>query len=181
MIVKTITIKLHSILFMCVLLLAGTQAHAADGVQMHNFHSMSLEAASKAAWAASRACRKLGYSVAVAVVDRGGNLQALLRDRYAGPHSIETATRKAWTANSFRQNTNDLATMLQEGKIPTQVQHNPGALLVGGGLVIEIKGEIIGGIGVSGAPPGKSERDSIDGACAQAGIEAVKDDLELAE
>ena len=71
--------------------------------------------------------------------------------------------------------------MLQEGKIPNQVQHNPGALLVGGGLVIEVKGEIIGGIGVSGAPPGKSERESIDGACAKAGIEAVNDDLELSE
>ncbi len=175
------TTKLQTLLFAVTLLLPVLPAYATDTVQMLTFHSINLEAASKAAWAAAQACRKLGYSVAVAVVDRGGNLQALLRDRYAGPHSVETATRKAWTANSFRQNTNDLAAMLQEGKIPNQVQHNPGALLVGGGLLIEIRGEIIGGIGVSGAPPGKSEHDSIDGACAQAGINAVKDDLELAE
>lgn len=71
--------------------------------------------------------------------------------------------------------------MLKEGKIPNQVQHNPGALLVGGGLVIEAKGQIVGGIGVSGAPPGKSERDSIDGACAQAGLKAIHDALELAD
>lgn len=153
----------------------------AEQEALHTFRSLSVEQASHAAWEALRDCRKRGYSVAVAVVDRGGNTQALLRDRYAGPHTIETAIRKAWTANSFRQTTSDLAGMLQEGRIPNQVQHNPGALLVGGGLLIEAKGQIIGGIGVSGAPPGKSERDSIDGACAQAGLAAIQAALEFAE
>lgn len=148
---------------------------------LHTFRSLSVEQAGIAAWEALRDCRKRGYSVAVAVVDRGGNTQALLRDRYAGPHTIETAIRKAWTANSFRQTTSDLAGLLQEGRIPHQVQHNPGALLVGGGLLIEAKGQIIGGIGVSGAPPGKSERDSIDGACAKAGLAAIQTALEFAE
>lgn len=155
--------------------------HAASEPALHSFRGLSIEAAAKAAREALLDCRTRGYSVAVAVVDRGGNTQALLRDRYAGPHTSETAIRKAWTANSFRQSTSDLAGMLQEGKIPNQVQHNPGALLVGGGLIIEAKGEIIGGIGVSGAPPGKSERDSIDGACAQAGWAAIRDEVELAD
>lgn len=163
------------------LLLASRYVSAVEEEALHSFRSLSVEAAAKAAGEAMRDCRKRGYSVAVAVVDRGGNTQALLRDRYAGPHTIETAIRKAWTANSFRQSTSDLAGMLQEGKIPNQVQHNPGALLVGGGLVIEAKGQIVGGIGVSGAPPGKSERDSIDGACAQAGLTAIQDALELAD
>ena len=155
--------------------------NAADEAVLHSFRSLNVEAATKAARVAMLDCRTRGYSVAVAVVDRGGNTQALLRDRYAGPHTLETAFRKAWTANSFRQSTSDLAGMLQEGKIPNQVQHNPGALLVGGGLIIEAKGEIIGGIGVSGAPPGKSERDSIDGACAQAGLAAIRDEVELGD
>jgi len=157
----------------------SSSVRAEDALQ--TFLSISVEQASNAAWEALRDCRKRGYSVAVAVVDRGGNTQALLRDRYAGPHTVETAMRKAWTANSFRQSTSDLAGMLQEGRIPQQVQHNPGALLVGGGLLIEAKGQIIGGIGVSGAPPGKSERDSIDGACAQAGLAAIQTALELAD
>jgi uncharacterized protein GlcG (DUF336 family) len=148
---------------------------------LHSFKSLSLESASRAAWAAVADCRKRGYSVAVAVVDRGGNTQAALRDRFAGPHTPETAFRKAWTANSFRQSTADLAAMLAEGRIPAQVQHNPGALLVGGGVVIEAQGQIIGGIGVSGAPPGKSERESIDGACAQAGVDAIRDAIELGD
>lgn len=161
--------------------LAGAPARAEEPEVFYSLRSLSLEMASKAVWEATRDCRKRGYSVAVAVVDRGGNVQALLRDRYAGPHTVETAIRKAWTANSFRSSTSDLAGMLQEGHIPNQVQHNPGALLVGGGLVIEAKGQIVGGIGVSGAPPGKSERDSIDGACAQAGLAAIRDALELAD
>ncbi len=147
----------------------------------YSFKSLSVEAASKAAWGAVLECRKKGYSVAVAVVDRGGNTQALLRDRFAGPHTPETAIRKAWTANSFRQATGDLAALLQTGKIPQQVQHNPGVLLVGGGVMIEAQGQILGGIGVSGAPPGKSEIESIDADCAQAGINLIKDEIEFGE
>lgn len=164
-----------------VLLSVGAHAHAAEDPALFQYRSLSVETAFKAAWEAIKDCRKRGYSVAVAIVDRGGNTQALLRDRSAGPHTIDTAIRKAWTANSFRQSTADLAAMLQEGRIPNQVQHNPGALLVGGGLTIEAKGQIVGGIGVSGAPPGKSERDSVDGACAQAGLAAIQEALELAD
>ena len=173
------TVKIR--LALCFAAISLSSAPHAEQEVLHTFRSLSVEQASHAAWEALRDCRKRGYSVAVAVVDRGGNTQALLRDRYAGPHTVETAIRKAWTANSFRQTTADLAGMLQEGRIPNQVQHNPGALLVGGGLLIEAKGQIIGGIGVSGAPPGKSERDSIDGACAQAGLAAIQAALEFAE
>ena len=153
----------------------------AEVAVLERYRSLSVEFANKAAWASLSDCRKRGYSVAVAVVDRGGNLQALLRDRFAGPHTVETAIRKAWTSNSFRQSTADLAAMLQEERIPNQVQNNPGALLVGGGLQIVAQGETVGAIGVSGAPPGKSERDSIDGTCAQAGIAAIWEAMELAE
>ena len=137
--------------------------------------------ANKAANETINKCRQLGYSVAVAVVDRGGNLQVLMRDRFAGPHTVETAIRKAWTANSFRQSTDTLAQLLKENIIPNQVQHNPGALLVGGGQLIQAQGETLGGIGVSGAPPGKSESQSIDSQCAKAGVKSVQDELEFSE
>jgi uncharacterized protein GlcG (DUF336 family) len=160
--------------------IAAPAAGAEDPPALYGYRTLSVEMASKAAWGALRDCRARGYSVAVAVVDRGGNVQALLRDRFAGPHTPETAIRKAWTANSFRQSTSELAGLLEEKRIPSQVPNNPGALLVGGGLLIEAGGEIVGGIGVSGAPPGKSERESIDGACAQAGIEAIREAIEFA-
>lgn len=167
--------------FVSIFLLSLSPLHAADEAVLYTSRSLSLELAARAAWGAVNDCRKRGYSVAVAVVDRGGNLQAYLRDRFAGPHTMETAYRKAWTANSFRANTNELADMLQKGIIPNQVQHNPGALLVGGGEIIQAGGSLIGGIGVSGAPPGKSERDSIDGACARAGLNTIREELEFVD
>lgn len=163
--------------------LLPAQAMGSEGQApaLYTQKTLSIESAKKVAWGALNECRKRGYSVAVAVVDRGGNVQVLLRDRFAGPHTPETAIRKAWTANSFRQSTAELATLLREGHVPDQVQHNPGALLVGGGITVEAQGTTLGGIGVSGAPPGKSERDSIDGACAAAGVKTIQETLEFAE
>jgi len=171
----------NKLFIISLLVLFSNLLHAKEEAALYSVKTLSLELASKAAWEAIKDCRTKGYSVAVAVVDRGGNLQAYLRDRFAGPHTTETAIRKAWTANSFRQSTSDLAGLLKDGIIPNQVQHNPGALLVGGGVLIRHQGSSIGGIGVSGAPPGKSEKDSIDGACAQAGISAIQEELEFAD
>jgi len=172
-------------LLLFVTLIASVPLHANEAKNsdnqepIYNVRTLSLDLTAKLAWHAILDCRQRGYSVAVAVVDRGGNVQSLHRDRFAGPHTIKTAIRKAWTANSFRQNTGNLADLLKRGVIPNQVQHNPGALLVGGGVIIESQGGIIGGVGVSGAPPGKSEKQSIDGACARAGIESIRENLEF--
>ncbi|MFZ9297973.1 MAG: GlcG/HbpS family heme-binding protein [Hylemonella sp.] len=132
------------------------------------------EAALKAASAALESCRKQGYQVAVAVVDRGGVLQVLLRDRFAGPHTPRVATDKAWTANSFKTSTRDLATETQPGKPMSGLRSLPRFLAAGGGLVIEGGGSQFGGIGVSGAPGGEA-----DEACAKAGIKAIAEDLEF--
>jgi len=171
--------KLYILLFG--LILSTPLTTNAENASTFTVKSMTVDTASKATWGAINECRKRGYSVAVAVVDKGGNVQALLRDRFAGPHTIKTAIGKAWTANSFRQSTSELAGLLEEKRIPAQVANNPGALLVGGGLLIRTAGESIGAIGVSGAPPGKSERDSIDGVCAQAGIDTISETLEFDE
>ena len=72
------------------------------------FKSMSVDLALALAHAALADCQKQGYQVTVAVVDRFGVTQILLRDRFAGPHTVPTATGKAWTAVSFRTNTGDL-------------------------------------------------------------------------
>lgn len=65
--------------------------NAKDEDKMFTSREMTIEIASKAAWHALLDCRKKGYSVAVAVVDRGGNLLSFYRDRFAGPHTPETA------------------------------------------------------------------------------------------
>lgn len=135
---------------------------------------MTPETALAAAQAALKQCRALGYQVAVAVVDRGGVAQAVLRDRYAGPHTVPTAIGKGWTAVSFRTGTGELAALTQPGKAQSGVRQLDGVVALGGGLTIQSGGTLVGAIGVSGAPGGAE-----DERCAQAGIDAVREALEL--
>jgi len=151
-------------------LLAAIPARAEEG--LITFKSMTLETATKAAMGAVESCRAGGFQVTVAVVDRGGNLQVLLRDRYAGPLTPETAKSKARTAVSFRTDTIELVDATAAGTPQSGARHIPGVVMLGGGVVIEAAGTIVGGIGVSGAPSGRN-----DDACARQGIEAVADVL----
>ena len=136
--------------------------------------SMTPEAAVSAARAALEHCRKQGYQVTVAVVDRSGLLQALVRDRFAGAHTVEVATNKAWTAASFKLATAALALETQAGKPMSGIRAHPHVLAAGGGQPIQAGGVLLGGIGVSGAPGGE-----MDDACAQAGIRAIAESLEF--
>jgi len=144
----------------------------ADEHSLFTTKSLTPEAALKTVTAAMAKCRAEGYQVAVAVVDRMGNLQALLRDRYAGAHTPETAKGKAWTAASFRTNTSDLVEPTQAGKGQSGARQVPGALMLGGGMLIEAAGSIVGAIGVSGAPSGAA-----DDICAAAGIAAIEEEI----
>lgn len=132
--------------------------------------SLTPETALSAATAALEKCRAEGFQVAVAVVDRMGILQALVRDRYAGAHTPDTAKGKAWTATSFRTDTTAMVEVTQAGQAQSGVRHVPGALMVGGGKIIEAAGSLVGAIGVSGAPSGAE-----DDSCASAGIDAIQD------
>lgn len=136
--------------------------------------SLTPETALVAAKAAMEHCRKQGYQVGVAVVDRAGLTQVFLRDRYAGAHTVDVASNKAWTAASFRTSTLALAAETQPGKPMSGIRNLPRMLAAGGGVVIEGGGALYGAIGVSGAPGGEA-----DDACAQAGIKAVTEAIEF--
>jgi len=138
------------------------------------YKSLSPELALDLARAALADCRKRGFQVTVAVVDRFGVTQVLLRDRFAGPHTLSTATGKAWTAVSFRTSTAELNAMSQPGSMQAGIRNLPGAVIIGGGLTVEAAGSLLGAIGVSGAPGGDA-----DEACAKAGIDAVRDRLDF--
>ncbi len=135
---------------------------------------LSPELALDSARAALAECRKRGYQVAVAVVDRFGVTQVMLRDRFAGAHTPTTATGKAWTAASFRTGTSALMAISQPGMPQAGLRDLPGAVILGGGMVIEGGGSMVGAIGVSGAPGGDA-----DDACAKAGIDAIRDKLDF--
>lgn len=137
------------------------------------YKSLSPEIALDAAKAALADCRKRGYQVAVVVVDRFGTPQVMLRDRFAGAHTPPTATGKAWTAVSFKSSTNDLNVATQAPAMQG-LRNLPNVVIIGGGLMIESGGSMLGGIGVSGAPGGDA-----DEACAKAGIAAISDKLDF--
>lgn len=125
--------------------------------------------ASKAVQAAMEACKKDGYRVSAAVVDRAGVLRAMGRADGAGSHTVESSRKKAYTAGSLRRPTTELAELM--AKVPTLQalrDMNPEILILGGGLPIEIGGEVVGAIGVGGAPGAH-----LDDACAQAGLDVI--------
>lgn len=151
-------------------LLAGdASAQATFSVKL-----LTPESALKAARAALERCRASGYQVAVAVSDRAGVVQVLVRDRFAGPHTVDLASAKAYTAASFRMSTSELAEATQAGRPQSGIRNRPGVAAVAGGLTIDASGTLLGAIGVSGGPGGKE-----DEACAAAGIAAIRDELEL--
>ena len=136
--------------------------------------NLTPETALQAAQAALAKCRASGFQATVAVVDRAGIVQVLLRDRFAGPHTADMAGAKAYTAASFRMPTRELAEATQPGRPMSGIRNRPGVAAVGGGLTIEAGGALLGAIGVSGAPGGKE-----DDACAAAGIAAIRDEIDL--
>lgn len=138
------------------------------------YKSLSPEVALAAAQAALKQCRDNGFQVAVAVVDRFGQAQVMLRDRFAGLPAADTATRKAYTAVSFRAATSDLAKSIKSGQLDAGLARLPHVAMLAGGLAIEAGGTLLGGIGVAGAPGGDK-----DEACAKAGLDAIRDRIDF--
>jgi uncharacterized protein GlcG (DUF336 family) len=161
-------------LALCVALLVCRGLAQAEDAATYATRNLTPETALKAAQAALKKCRDSGWQVAVAVVDRAGVVQVMLRDRYAGAHTPRTAGGKAWTAVSFRSNTGELVGLTQPGKAQSGVRNLPHVVALGGGVTIEAGGQMLGAIGVSGAPGGEA-----DEACAKAGISAIQESLEF--
>lgn len=164
----------RALAFSLITLTAAAALPASAQAPTFQVRSLTTETALVAAKAAMAACREQGFQVAVAVVDRAGLTQVFLRDRFAGAHSIDVASAKAWTAASFRQATAVLAEETQAGRPMSGLRATPRMMAVAGGLPIEGGGSFFGAIGVSGAPGGDA-----DEACAQAGVEAIADAIEF--
>jgi uncharacterized protein GlcG (DUF336 family) len=136
--------------------------------------TITPEGAMKAAHAALARCRAEGFQVTVAVVDRSGITQVLVRDRFAAPQTVEIAQRKAQTSINFKMDTSALDRELQPGRPAAALRGQANVVAVAGGVVIEAGGSLVGGIGVSGAPGPMN-----DDLCARAGLKAIAEDLEF--
>jgi uncharacterized protein GlcG (DUF336 family) len=160
-------------LIVAIVVALGTpSAVAGDAIVVYK--SLSPEVALEAAQAALRKCRDSGFQIAVAVVDRFGQPQVMLRDRFAGLHTPDTAVSKAYTALSFRAGTGDLAKSIRAGQLDPGLARLPRVAMLGGGLLIEAGGSLLGGIGVSGGAGTDKDEE-----CAKAGLDAIKDKIDF--
>jgi uncharacterized protein GlcG (DUF336 family) len=146
-----------------------TLAGVAQAQAVRTERNMSLDLANQIAAATVAACQANGYAVAAAVVDRAGSLRALQRADNAGPHTLSSSQAKAYTSASARNTTLAMMEGAQKNPAAANLVHMPGFLLLGGGVPIKVGNDVIGAVGVGGAPGGH-----LDEQCANAGIDKVK-------
>jgi uncharacterized protein GlcG (DUF336 family) len=142
-------------------------AHA----QLLTHRDLSYAMAKTIAETAIDNCAAKGYAVSAVVVDRDGEVLVAMRADNAGPHTMENARRKAYTARSFRTSTAAYAKRYAEGDPVVHQQVTlPNVIAIPGGLPIKAGDDVIGGAGVSGSP-------GVDEPCVQAGLDKVADQL----
>jgi uncharacterized protein GlcG (DUF336 family) len=149
-------------------------AAAPASAQVVTEKNISAPMALTIAQTAMEACQAQGYRVSVTVLDRAGEVKVAVRGDGANPHTPENSRRKAYTAKTIRASSADFAKRVND---PTNMTARaqatlPGFIALAGALPIKVGDDVIGAVGVSGAPGG--ERDE---ACAQAGIDKVADHL----
>jgi len=139
---------------------------AAEGKrEVASVRTLSTELAREAAEAAFETCSRQGHRVTVSVVGRDGVLLALVRDERAAPASVDSATGKAYASVSFRAPSGNLG---QGALTNPGILQMPRFVVLRGGLPIASGGEVVGAIGVGGAPGG-----DLDEACARTGADRI--------
>ena len=149
--------------------LACTLALPANA-QLIERKDLSYEIAKTIAETALESCRAKGYTVSVVVVDRGGDTMVALRGDNAGPHTMENARRKAYTARTFRMTTADFVKEMATRPVRREQTTLPNVIAIDGGVPVKVGNDVIGGVGLSGSP-------GVDEPCVMAGLDKVKDQL----
>ena len=153
-------------------MLLATLAFAAPaGAQLLAHKDLSLATALTIATTASDTCKGQSYRVSVSVVGRNGEALVQLRGDDASPHTLDFSLRKAYTARTFRIASGEIANRFKQDPAYFAV-HVPNTAPSQGALPVKIGDEVIGAVGVSGAPGGDK-----DEACAKAGLDKVADQL----
>jgi uncharacterized protein GlcG (DUF336 family) len=153
----------------CALPLAAIFA-APAGAQLIERKDLSLAMALAIAEGALQDCKAKGYATSVVVVDRAGETMVVLRGDNSGPHTVENARRKAYTARSFGMTTEEFAKKMENEPVRRQQATLPGVIGIPGGVPLKVGNDTIGGVGLSGSP-------GVDEPCVRAGIAKVADEL----
>jgi uncharacterized protein GlcG (DUF336 family) len=131
---------------------------------------LTLELALEAANAALKECTGQGYRVSVAIVDQSGIEKVVLKGDGAGPHTLGSSLKKAFTSASLGASTGALVSRLEDDStLSALADMDDRIILLAGGLPIRVDDEVVGGIGVGGAPSGQIDED-----CAQAGLDSLR-------
>ncbi len=152
------------------LALAALLATAAQAQAVRSEKNISLDLANQIAAATVSSCQAAGYAVTATVVDRSGGVRAVQRADNAGPHTLASSLQKAYTSASTRNNTLAMMEGAQKNPAAANLTYIPGFLLLGGGVPVRVGNDVIGAVGVGGAPGGH-----LDEQCAVAGLDKVKD------
>lgn len=150
-----------------VLFVAVSAAHAQA---VRSERNISLDLANQIAAGSVAACQANGYAVSATVVDRAGIVRAVQRADNAGAHTLAASERKAYTSASARNTTQAMMEGSQKNPAAANLGDIPGFLLLGGGVPIRAGNDVIGAVGVGGAPGGH-----LDEQCAVAAIDKVKE------
>jgi uncharacterized protein GlcG (DUF336 family) len=133
--------------------------------------TLSTPIALTIAQAAYESCVQAGHHVSVTVVGGEGQVLISIRGDGASPHTLENSQRKAYTSRTFRTTSGEFAQRVKDN--PTLgVVNLSGVIALQGALPIKAGDNVIGAVGVSGAPGGDK-----DEACAKSGIDKVADQL----
>jgi len=116
-------------------------------------------------------CKTNGYRVSATVVGRGGQVIVQIRGDGTGPHTMENSFKKAYTSRTFRIPSGEMEERLKKNP-QMGAQYLTGFTTARGALPIKVGEEVIGALGVSGAPGGEK-----DEACVEAAIKKVADQL----
>jgi uncharacterized protein GlcG (DUF336 family) len=139
--------------------------------QLLTHRDLSYAIAKTIAETAIDSCAAKGYAVSAVVVDRAGDVIVAMRADNAGPHTMENARRKAYTARSFRTSTTAYAKRFADNDPVVHQQVTlPNVIAIPGGLPVKVGDDVIAGVGVSGSP-------GVDEPCVQAGLDKVADQL----
>ncbi len=152
---------------------AQTAASTTPTPALRSERALTLPLANQIAAATVAACAANGHAVTATVVDRAGSVRAVQRADNAGPHTVDASRAKAYTSASARNTTLAMMDNAQKNPAAANLVNIPGFLLLGGGVPIRVGNEVIGAVGVGGAPGGH-----LDEQCAVAALEQVKGQLQ---
>lgn len=162
---------MHRILATAIVCLSAVGAAQAQAVRTEK--NMSLALANEIAAHTVATCTANGYAVTATVVDRAGTVRAVQRADNAGPHTLEASRLKAYTSASAKNSTGAIMEASQKNPAAANLGQIPGYLLLGGGVPVKVGSEVIGAVGVGGAPGGH-----LDEQCAQAALTKVASQLQ---